>query len=113
MPYEAYKLVHLAAIFIFLSGTAALLLGGRPKAGLWTMVTGISAILILVSGMGLLARIGQGFPLWVAAKLVLWLILAGAGHLVAKRFPERAVAAYWATNALAVAAAWLAIYQPF
>ena len=88
MSYESYKVIHLAAIFVFLTSAGVLLLA-RPEGRLWKIVTGISSFLILLGGMGLLARIGGGFPPWVQAKLVIWLIITGLGHIVAKRFPAR------------------------
>jgi hypothetical protein len=112
MSYESYKVLHLAAIFVFLSSASVLLLA-RPAGRFWKMVTGLSSFVILVAGMGLLAKIGGGMPGWVQAKLVIWLTVTGLGHLVAKRFPAQAAKAYWTTVTLAVIAAGLAVYKPF
>jgi hypothetical protein len=111
MPYESYKLLHLAAIFVFLS-SASLLLLAPSKGVLWKMVTGISSLLILVAGMGMLHKGELGFPPWVQGKLVIWLAVTGLGHLVAKRFPAQAKKAYWIMMGLAIFAAALAIYKP-
>ena len=56
---------------------------------------------------------GGALPGWVIAKLVIWLVVTGLGHLVAKRFPAQAAKAFWLTIALAIVAACLAIYKPF
>ncbi len=114
LSYQTYKVIHLASIFIFLSGAAVLLLA-RPEGKAWKMITGISSLMILVAGFGLLARLGltSGMPPWVVAKIVIWLIVTGMGHIVAKRFPGAAVKAYWATMILAVFAAYLAVVKPF
>ncbi|HEY8278575.1 MAG TPA: hypothetical protein VIH99_03055 [Bdellovibrionota bacterium] len=112
MSYESYKVIHFAAIFVFLSSASVLLLA-RPAGKAWKMITGLSSFVILVAGMGLLARIGGGLPLWVQVKMVIWLAITGLGHLVAKRFPAQAAKAYMATLALATLAAWLAVYKPF
>jgi hypothetical protein len=114
MSYQVYKVIHLASIFIFLSSAAVLLLTDK-KSLYWKILTGISSFFILLGGMGLMARLypGQGFQQnWIILKLVIWLVITGLGHMVAKRFPMHGHRAYWATILLAVAAAWLAIYKP-
>lgn len=113
LNYETYKVIHLAAIFIFLSSASVLLLA-KPPGKFWKILTGVSSLLILVAGFGLLARLGMtsGMPNWVIAKIVIWLFVTGLGHMVAKRFPEQAMKAYWATLVLASLAAWLAVFKP-
>jgi uncharacterized membrane protein SirB2 len=115
MSYQVYKVLHIAAIFVFLSGAAVLLLSDR-KAKFWKITTGIASFFILLGGMGLMARLypGEGFQQkWIHGKLVIWLIVTGLGHLVAKRFPGHGMKAYWAIMILAVCAAFLAVYKPF
>lgn len=57
---------------------------------------------------------GQGFSQgWIQVKLVLWLVVTGLGHIVAKRFPAHGMKAYWATMLIAACGAYLAIYKPF
>jgi len=114
MSYQLYKVLHLASIFIFLSSAAVLLLTDK-KSLYWKILTGVSSFFILLGGMGLMARLypGQGFQQnWILVKLVIWLVVTGLGHLVAKRFPKHGQRAYWATILLAVLAAWLAVYKP-
>jgi hypothetical protein len=118
ITYQVYKVIHLAAIFVFLS-SAAILLVSDKKAKFWTILTGISSFFILLGGMGLVARLypaesgGGGFAQgWVQGKIVIWLAVTGLGHLVAKRFPGFGAKAYWITLLLAVTAATLAIYKP-
>lgn len=110
MPYQFYKVLHLVSIFVFISGAAVLLLGNNSK--FWKILTGVSSFFILLAGMGLVARLGVGFPPWVIGKLVIWLVVTGLGHMVAKRFPAYGKQAYWATILLAGAAATLAVYKP-
>ncbi|MGZ3656878.1 MAG: hypothetical protein ACXVB9_19150 [Bdellovibrionota bacterium] len=112
MSYESYKVIHLAAIFVFLSGAAVLLLA-PTKGAYWKAVTGVASLLILVTGMGLLHKMGLGFPPWVQGLIAIWLILSMLGHIVAKRFPAQGAKAYWATIALAIVGAALAVYKPF
>lgn len=115
MSYQLYKVIHLAAIFVFLSGVAVLLLSDK-KTLFWKVTTGVASFFILLGGMGLMARLypGQGFQQnWILVKLVIWLVVTGLGHMVAKRFPKHGAKAYWATILLAVTAAYLAVYKPF
>jgi len=47
------------------------------------MITGIASVLQLVSGIGLLHKLGYGFPVWAIVKLLCWLALsalAGIGY---------------------------------
>ena len=111
MSYESYKLIHFAAIFVFLSSASVLLIA-KPQGVLWKAITGAASLVILVAGFGMLARTGAGFPVWVQGKLVIWFVVTSLGHMVAKRFPAQATKAYWATVALAILAAFLAIYKP-
>lgn len=111
MSYESYKLLHFAAIFVFLASASVLLLGKSPGK-LWKMVTGVASLVILIAGFGLSAKGGFGFPLWVQMKIIVWFAITGLGHVVAKRFPAQAAPAYWATLALAVLAASLAVFKP-
>ena len=112
MSYESYKVIHLAAIFVFLP-SAGVLLFAQPAGKLWKIITGIASFAILVAGMGLLARRGLGLPGWVQAKIVIWLLITGLGHVVAKRFPARGAQALLLTIVLAIAAACLAVFKPF
>ena len=76
------------------------------------MLTGIASFVILVAGMGLVARLKTGFPPWVIGKLVVWLIVTAIGHVVAKRFPGHGVLAYWISIGLAFTAVYLAVMKP-
>ena len=111
MPYEFYKVMHLVSVFIFLTSTSALLIG-KMRNKMLAITSGVSSLFILIAGMGLVARLHVGFPPWVIAKLVIWLVITGMGHMVAKRFPRYAMQAYWLAMVLASTAAWLAVYKP-
>lgn len=111
ISYQVYKLIHLTSIFLFLTGASVLLLA-KPKSVFWKILTGLASFFILLGGMGLMARLGNGFQPWIQAKLVLWFAVTGLGHLVAKRFPGFALKAYWITILLATLAAYIAIYKP-
>lgn len=111
MSYQIYKVIHLASIFLFLAGAAVLLLTEK-RTMYWKLFTGITSFFILFGGMGLMARLGGGFQPWIMAKIIIWLVVTGLGHMVAKRFSGFSKQAYWFTIALAITAACIAIYKP-
>ncbi|MBC7713523.1 MAG: SirB2 family protein [Rhizobacter sp.] len=80
ISYETYKILHIFMIMMTLSATGAVIAEGRwmPRTS-FKAVIGILSFLILVGGMGLLARLGfkhgEGFPTWVYIKIVMWIIL--------------------------------------
>ncbi len=89
LSYEFYKVLHFVSIFFFIAGMSATFLM-KPAPKFIKIVTGIASFLILVGGMGLLARIGfshgQGaWPAWVQAKVGIWLVLAIGAPVLGKR----------------------------
>ena len=49
--------------------------------------SGISSLVALLAGFGLIAKIKVGFPLWILVKLVCWLLLTGLVAVAYKK-PE-------------------------
>ncbi|MBC7427378.1 MAG: SirB2 family protein [Bacteriovorax sp.] len=80
ISYETYKILHIFMIMMTLSAMGAVITEGRwiPRTS-FKIVIGITSFLILVGGMGLLARLGfkhgEGFPVWVYVKILTWLVL--------------------------------------
>ena len=121
MPYEIYKILHLTGIFLLISGLIGMLalawsghgITGRVKT--FAFIThGVGLLFILVSGFGLLARLGimhDGFPGWVFGKLAIWLILGGFIALL-KRKGQLGWPLYFLMLALFMTATYLAIYKP-
>jgi hypothetical protein len=115
--YPVYKFFHVLAIVALVAGLATLLLvpvtpdRGRRRLAHW--VTGIAAILALVSGFGLHARLGGVWQGWVVTKVVVWLALL----LILVRFragPVAWPAGAWLLTLPAVAVAiFMAVYKPF
>jgi uncharacterized membrane protein SirB2 len=117
MPYEFYKVAHLIMIFLFITGIAVSFfrVGEIPK---WSkIVTGISSLLILVTGMGLIARLGishgEPWPTWIITKVTIWLIVAVAGAVLAKRLSSGRGFAYFGILGLMMVAATFAVVKPF
>ena len=115
MSYGFYKVLHLVGLVLFFS-QFALAAGRDGKNKLQMIVTGVALVFIIVSGMGLLARLGfmhgDGFPFWVKAKLGIWVLIGVSSHMVLKRFWQKAQYYLWAMYGLLILAAYMAIYKP-
>lgn len=122
MPYEIYKMLHLTGIFLLTSGLVGMLvlswtghiIAGKVKT--FAFIThGVGLLFMLVSGFGLLARMGftqdQGLPSWIHVKLVIWLIMGGIISLL-KRKGQIGWPLYFLLLAIFVTAAYFGIYKP-
>lgn len=121
ISYSAYKVLHLFGVvcmFTALGGTLLHVVNGGSRdnnsaRALVGSLHGIGLVVLLVSGFGALARLGLGgFPGWVWAKLVIWLVFGGMAALVHRR-PHLAGSLLWFLPILGGVAAYLAIYKPF
>ena len=95
MPYEVYKILHFASIFVALGSLA---IGFSSKESIkWVRILAMAAsFLILVSGFGLLARLGvHDFPLWVKTKVILWGVLGIMGPVTSKRMQNNRIPAFY------------------
>ena len=115
MSYEFYKIMHLTCLAIAFSGLGIQLFAGVPSK-LFKILGGIMGLLILVSGMGLIAKIGinqsEGWPLWIKLKFGVWAFIAIGAPVVGKRFPAIKKQYYWFTVILFVVGVSLANYKP-
>lgn len=86
MSYEIYKVLHLTGLVLLFSGLATLvtakvsaikLEGASRKFSL--IAHGLGLLLLIVSGFGLLARLGivNGLPNWVYFKILAWIFFGG------------------------------------
>jgi hypothetical protein len=117
ISYPVYKVVHVIAILALVAGLVALLVlpagtHGRHRR-IAHAVTGMAALLALVSGFGLHARLGGVWQGWLVTKIAVWLTLLGI--LVSfRRGPAASAAAPWLLVLPAAAVAiFMAIYKPF
>ena len=90
MSFQFYQVIHLFAA-IMLAGIAfAALANPQPeRRHNILMVSGIAALLTLVSGFGLLGIGGFGFPGWVVVKIAAWVALAAIAGIAFRR-PQQA-----------------------
>lgn len=121
MSYEFYKIVHITGVIMVFLGLAGILglrlAGPNLPAGprrLFVITHGVGLLMAFVAGFGLAARLNmfQNLPMWVWAKIVIWLVLGGALTL-AKRKGHVGAPLLVLFIGLACTAAWLAITKPF
>lgn len=96
ISYEIYKIIHLFCIVLLFATLALQVFAGSKKA--YKMWSGVASLLILISGMGLLARINvphaEPWDNWIRIKLGVWLILTIASPIIFKRF-EKLKKTWW------------------
>lgn len=113
ISYPVYKIIHLTSIMVLFSGLSIALYGGQSRP--IKVLTGIGTLLALVSGMGLMARLGithgESWPLWIKVKMGVWFVVGMGGAIIAKRFPKYGRAAYFLSLGLFVLAVTSAIKQ--
>lgn len=87
MDPDIYKVIHLAGVVILFGALGAGIYTSSNKDNkLAGVLHGISLVLILVSGFGLLAKIWDNqFTWWIILKLIIWLLLGGSYALAKKR----------------------------
>ncbi len=82
-----YKILHLVSVVILFGALGAGIYTSSNKNNkLAGILHGISLVILLVSGFGLLATVWSNqFTWWIAVKLVIWLLLGGSYALAKKR----------------------------
>ena len=115
LSYEFYKVMHFSMIFLFFGSVGAAFLG-QEKTKHIKILTGISSFLILVAGMGLLARLGvshkEGWPAWAYAKLAIWVGLSALAPILSKRV-KKSYSIFYAFIGLGIFAGYIAVNKPF
>ena len=84
MSLQVYHYLHLIGLILVFAGFGALLSNDSYKSAM--KLHGIGLLISLVSGFGMLAKLGifKEMPWWVWVKIALWLVL-GVLPVLAKR----------------------------
>ncbi|CAM9906692.1 unnamed protein product [Chrysoparadoxa australica] len=117
MSENFYRVLHYGSLFFFLSGLGISFFTDNKNVAN-KIITGISSLLILVAGMGLIAKalqIGHGasWPAWLHAKITIWAILAVGAPILAKRLTKGKAVVFYVFIVLATMASYLAVNKPF
>lgn len=120
VSYPVYKWLHiigLVSVFIGLAAVWGLSAAGSTQIHKYkrtlALVHGIGLATTLVSGFGLIARLGlHSFPIWIYVKILIWFVLGGSLAL-AKRKTQWGSKLIFSWVALIAAAAYLALFKPF
>ena len=107
-----YLVLHLSSIFVLLGYTFYAFAAPAETRRRVLMITGIAALLVIVSGFGMLARLHLGFPGWAIVKFVCLLGLASIAGIAYRR---RAMADLFMMVAfvLAITAVAMVYIRPF
>lgn len=105
------------AVFVSLGGLWGISFKGNvnsPHRKAMALIHGIGMTLVLISGFGMMARLGlvAGMPGWIYAKLVIWLILGGS-MILAKRQAHLGPILIVGWLVIGGMAAYIAILKPF
>lgn len=121
--HSFYNVVHIVGIALVMSALGGVALhalnGGTRQTNrarsLVAALHGTGALLILVGGFGMLARLGfrhgASFPGWLWVKLSVWVVVAALLFLPYRK-PELARPVYLVLPVLAGVAAYMAVYKP-
>ena len=112
MRLELYKILHLVGVISLVASLSAVYLSDK-KSALANMLLGLSSIMILIAGFGLLHLTGSSMHShWIAGKMAIWAVIAIGAPIVAKRKPELKTPFYAVAMLLLVVAAGLAVLKP-
>jgi len=116
MPHTVYLFLHVAGVVLLCFSIGGILVGktagqDQPPKNL-TIMNGVGLVFLLVSGFGMLARLGISFPLpgWIWVKLVIW-VLIGSFPMWGRKL---SVAVRWyVAFGFILSAAFIGIFKPF
>jgi uncharacterized membrane protein SirB2 len=109
-----YHILHVLALLVLTAQTFMAFANPAPENRKRTMmITGIAALLMLVSGFGLISKLyANHFSGWMIVKLVCWLGLSGLAG-IAYRKPETRGALSLTAMVLIVVALFMVYLKPF
>jgi hypothetical protein len=100
MSLTTYLVLHLASIIVLLGYTFYAFAAPAETRKRVLMVTGIAAVLVAVTGFGMLQRMHLGFPGWIIVKIVCWFGLSAIAGIA---YRKRAMADFFMILAFAFA----------
>lgn len=112
MSVMVYHVGHLCALMVMVLSMGGLLTATNRSKRL-SMLFGISSLLVLVAGFGMLHRLHYDLSAkWVMGKLLIWLCLSVGVPVVVRRFPHLKTPVLGVAAGLLMVAVWLAVVKP-
>lgn len=110
MSAQVYYVLHVLSVLLLTGFTFGAFANPAPeRRGRAMMLTGITGLIALVAGFGLVSKLGHEFTdLWLIVKLVCWLGLAAISGM-AFRKPEK-VGALTIVASILLATAVVSVY---
>ncbi len=110
MDRNTYLIIHLIGISVLALGVGGMMAGGE-KRKTFAILQGIGLLVMLVSGFGLLAKLGLGYPHFAIVKTVLWLLI-GALPVIFRKLKTPLPAAILISIILIGIMAYLGVVKP-
>jgi hypothetical protein len=112
MSITTYLILHLSSVFVLLGYTFYAFAAPAETRKRVLMITGIAALLVIVSGFAMLGRLHLGVPGWAVVKLV---CLVGLASISGIAYRKRAMADLFMIVAfvLAITAVAMVYVRPF
>jgi hypothetical protein len=109
---NTYLVLHLSSIFVLLGYTFYAFAAPAETRRRVLMITGVAAVLVLVTGFGMLHRLHLGMPGWAVVKLF---CLLGLASITGFAYRRRAQADFFMIVAfvLAITAVAMVYVRPF
>jgi len=112
MDITTYHILHVSSIVVLLAYSFYAFAAPVETRRRVLTITGIAALLVLVTGFGLLHKLGLGMPGWAIVKLVCWLGLSAVAGIAYRR--RRQADLFMVLSlVLAIAAISMAYLKPF
>lgn len=114
MKMQIYQLLHVFSVIMLFALTFFALAAPKPERRRSSLIgTGIFALLVLVSGFGLIATVYDNqFFGWMIVKMVVWLIVGGLSGMAFRR-PKLAGPLGVLFAVLALIAVVMVYFKPF
>ncbi len=111
MSYEFYKILHVLMVVLMFSFFAVQIFSNSADKKMG-MYSGIASLVLFISGFGLIARLGVGWPTWALIKIAIWLVIAIGTPMIIKRMSGKKRAWFGLMSILLAVVLYLVQYKP-
>ena len=113
MSLNLYHFIHVFAVLVLTGYTFFALAGPAAATRKRVLIaTGVASLLILVTGVGLMHKLGLEWRIWVIVKIVVWLAISAFAGIAYRRPGARGVLGAL-TVFLSALAVYMVFYKPF